>query len=75
MNAPIEPLLTVPEAAAVLRISRTGMYRLLASGVLPVVRLVGCVRIRPADLAALIDESTQQTHSGGEARDDSTPTG
>lgn len=48
-------LVTIPEAAALLRISPGSVKRWNTSGRLPVVRLGRGVRIRLTDIAALID--------------------
>lgn len=50
-----EPLLKVPEAAERCRLSERQMWRHIASGHLPVVRLGRAVRIRPIDLDRFID--------------------
>ncbi len=50
-----EPLLNVPEAAVRCRLSERQMWRHIAAGHLPVVRLGRAVRIRPIDLDRFID--------------------
>ena len=54
------PLLTVRDAAARLQVSKGVVYELVASGRLPKVENVfgDAIRIRPADLAALIQTET-----------------
>jgi excisionase family DNA binding protein len=48
---PAQLLLTVPEAAAQLRIGRTLMYELISTGAVKSVLVGRLRRIRPADLA------------------------
>jgi excisionase family DNA binding protein len=51
-------LLTIPEVARELRISRAGLYRrILRPGVLKTVRIGAAVRVRRQDLAAYLDEA------------------
>ena len=51
-----EPMLvTVREAARLLALGRSTVYELIAAGRLPTVHIGRSVRIRPADLRALID--------------------
>jgi excisionase family DNA binding protein len=45
-----EPLLTIKEVAAILRVCRDTVYRLCAKGRLPHVRILNAIRIAPADL-------------------------
>ena len=47
-------LLTVPEAAELLRLNRFTIYDLTRKGVLPIIRIGSAVRIHPDDLAAFI---------------------
>jgi excisionase family DNA binding protein len=47
-------LLTVAEAATILRVSRATAYRLVESGGLPATRIGGSIRISRDDLLALI---------------------
>lgn len=49
-----EPLLTVDETAAILRLSTRQIRRLIASGALTVVRIGKSVRVRPEDLRRLL---------------------
>jgi excisionase family DNA binding protein len=58
--APLRPLLTVPEVAALLRLSPRSVRRLIADGRLPVVRLGHAIRIRPQDVEALVASSGQE---------------
>ena len=48
-------LLTIDEAAALLRVSPRTVRRLIADGSVEVVRIGRSVRLRPEKLAALID--------------------
>lgn len=48
-------LLKIPEAAAQLGVSRAKLYELIASGVLPAVKIDGCRRVRTDDLRAYVD--------------------
>ncbi|MHB8294291.1 MAG: helix-turn-helix domain-containing protein [Acidimicrobiales bacterium] len=48
-------LLTVPQAAALLGLSRTRLYDLLASNEIKSAKIGKCRRIRPADLDAYVD--------------------
>lgn len=48
-------LIKVPEAAALLGISRAKLYELIASGALPAVKVDGCRRVRTEDLVAYVD--------------------
>lgn len=54
-----EPLLKVAEAAAVLNVHRSKVYRLVQEGALPAVHVGDSVRLRPADLRLLIEENTR----------------
>jgi excisionase family DNA binding protein len=58
--APLRPLLTVPEVAALLRLSPRSIRRLIADGRLPVVRLGRAIRIRPQDVEALVASSGRE---------------
>lgn len=49
------PLLTVAEAAELLRVSKPSVYRAIRNGGLPAVRPAGDVRIRPDDLEAWLE--------------------
>lgn len=49
-----EPLLTVDETAAILRLSTRQIRRLIASRALTVVRIGKSVRVRPEDLRRLL---------------------
>jgi excisionase family DNA binding protein len=48
-------LLTVPEAAKALAISRSKLYELIASGVLPSVRVDGSRRVPLTSLTAYVE--------------------
>lgn len=52
--APLEPLLSISEVRAVLRISESGVYRLLRSGELPAVRIGGRTLFSPDAVRDLI---------------------
>lgn len=47
-------LLKIPEVATYLGLSRTTVYELIGSGMLPAVKIGGCRRIRVADLRAFV---------------------
>ena len=49
-----EPLLTVKEVAAILRVCRDTVYELCANGQLPHSRVLNAIRINPSDLEAFI---------------------
>lgn len=51
-------LLSIPEAAALLRLSRSKTYGLVAAGVLPVVRIDRSVRVPRAALARWVEAQT-----------------
>jgi len=48
------PLLTVPEVAAVLRVSTRTVYTLCEQGRLAHVRVMNAIRVEPAALIALV---------------------
>lgn len=52
--ASLPGVLTLPQVAEVLQISRTAAYNLAAAGALPALRIGGSVRVLKTDLAALI---------------------
>ena len=52
----IEPLLTLMEAASVLKVCVKTLRREISRGVLPVVRIGRALRIRPADLRQYMNE-------------------
>lgn len=60
-------LLTIAEALAVLRVSRTTLYELMNDGDLPVVKIRGRRFVRDDDLAALIAKNTGRFSDAGEA--------
>ena len=60
-------LLTVREAASMLRISETSAYRHAATGVLPVVRVGGLLRIRADALAKLLEDGRADVSSASSA--------
>jgi len=51
---PIEQLLTVRQVAQFLGVCTATVYKWAAQGVLPHVRIINVIRIRPGDLSALI---------------------
>lgn len=53
----VKTLLSIPEAARALGLSRSCFYDVLATGDLPTVRLLGRRLVDPDDLAALIEKS------------------
>lgn len=57
-------LLTVADVALALRVTPKTVYRLLAAGKLPRVKVGAAVRVRPEDLDRFID---RQTQTGGAA--------
>jgi excisionase family DNA binding protein len=64
-------MLTVDEAAAVLRIGRNGAYAAVADGAIPSLRIGRIIRIPRHALAALLDV----TGSTGRPSEGETPTG
>jgi excisionase family DNA binding protein len=52
-------LLTIPEAAAALRVSRSSIYRLLDSGKLPWVQICGKRRVSTAEIHRFIAAHTE----------------
>ena len=55
-EGPLIPLLTVPEVAEHLRFSLRTTRQIIADGLLPVVRIGGRVRVRPADLYEFVED-------------------
>ena len=51
-------LLTVAEAAAILRVSRATAYRLIDQKVLPAVKVGGSLRIKADELGAVLETPT-----------------
>jgi len=51
----MEPLLTGPEVASLLRISKSQAYALMRKGVIPAVRLGTSVRVRQSDLQKFLE--------------------
>jgi excisionase family DNA binding protein len=60
---PLEPLLSIADVAEVLRISESGVYRLMRSNELPPVRIGGRTLFSPDSVRALI-----AARSGGNRR-------
>jgi excisionase family DNA binding protein len=56
-------LLTIPEVAAALRISRSSVYRLFDGGQLGWVRVGGTRRVTPAEIDRFITEHTEKAAS------------
>ena len=56
---PVPLALSPAEAAAALGVSRAFIYRLLANGTLPSVRLGRCRRIRRSDVEGLLDTAAR----------------
>ena len=54
-------LLTVPEAARLLAIGRTSLYRLIQDGDLRVVKIGRATRVALVDLRAFVDEARRRT--------------
>jgi len=62
-----DPLFTIPEAAVVLNVSRSTIYRLIRRGELVVCKLGRCVRIPSAAVYALMGAeltASQTTRNG-----------
>lgn len=57
----VPQLLTVKEAAALLRVSRTTVYELFLRGTLPSVHIGARRLVRTDDLAAFIEAQTEGT--------------
>ena len=53
-------LYTVPEVAALLRVSRATVWRLLRTGELPCTRVRGATRVRAADLDEFVKNSVER---------------
>ena len=56
----IETLLTGPEVANILKVSRSFAYLLMQSGQIPTVRLGRSCRVRPRDLSDFIENNLKQ---------------
>lgn len=57
----IKPLMTIPEAAAVLNITANHMYRLIRAGSVPCVHIGRYVRLRPADVERALENGWLDT--------------
>ena len=55
-------LLTVPQAAEALGVSRATVYRLLDAGLLDHVRVLSMRRVRPADITRYLDAQQRRQH-------------
>lgn len=60
MNNTILPLLTPPEAAQILRIKLSTLYKYSMCGKLPVVKFEGSLRFRADELQKYIEEKSRQ---------------
>lgn len=56
-------LLTVPEVAARLKVSRFSVYRLIHDGDLPMVSVRATTRVKEADLDAYIEKNTTKARN------------
>ncbi len=56
-------MMTLPQVAEVLQLSRTKAYSLAADGTLPALRIGGSVRVLKSDLANLILQRCKRTES------------
>lgn len=52
---PLEPLLTVPELASIIRVSRSSIYRLVEARKIPFIKFGGVVRFLRRDLDAYLE--------------------
>jgi excisionase family DNA binding protein len=57
---PLEPLLSIADVAEILRISESGVYRLMRSNELPPVRIGGRTLFSPDSVRALIAARSDQ---------------
>jgi excisionase family DNA binding protein len=57
-NPVLEDLLRVSAVARRLSVSRSNVYQIMDRGDLPYVKIGKCRRVRPEDLARLIEEGT-----------------
>lgn len=57
-------VLTLPQVARILQVSKTTAYNLAASGELPALRFGGSVRVLKTDLAALIMQRVPAANHG-----------
>lgn len=51
--------MTVPEVAAMMRVSRQTIYAWCKSGTIPHVRIGGCVRFVPSEIERLLTKNAQ----------------
>ena len=63
-ESPSEPLLSVKEVAARLRVCRAVAYRLCERGELPYIRISNAIRVAPAALAAYLASAGRTTPNG-----------
>lgn len=55
-----DPILTIPEVARYLKISKSKVYLLVAREEIPYLKIGRCVRIRRKDLQAWIEKQSNQ---------------
>lgn len=55
-----QPLLKAAQVAHILNVSRAFAYQLMQKGVVPTVRILGAVRVRPEDLERYIHQSVER---------------
>ncbi len=65
LRAPIpvvdsEPLWTVADVMAFLRVSKSWVYHRVDTGQLPAIRIVGHIRFRAADIRKLVTDAAQR---------------
>jgi excisionase family DNA binding protein len=63
-----QPLLTVPEAASILRVSRNSAYELIARGEIPAIRLGRRLRVSRAVIERLLDGHDARAAGYADAR-------
>jgi excisionase family DNA binding protein len=57
----VEPLVLKPlDVAALLQVSRSKVYELIASGEIPSILVGGCVRVRVDELRAYLDDARRR---------------
>ncbi len=55
----VEPLWTVAELSANLKVARSTIYDWVHEGFIPHVKVSGCVRFRPSEVKAWLDQHAQ----------------
>ena len=58
----VEPLLTVDEASALVKVKKSWVYDSVENGMLSSIRLGKQLRFRPSDLARYLDGRAKATH-------------